>query len=425
MSPRSDRSPALAERIDSVLVVDDSEVQRRFAAALCQRLGVRTVHEAGNGEQALSLLHRLAQPPALLVIDLEMPVMDGIELIQQLLQSGMNIPFVVASSRETSLVNAAEVMARTMGLQVLGGLRKPLTQAALARVFEHALQARAPASEAARPAAQAVDPEALRRAIAEGRVRAHYQPKVDMRTGLLRGVEVLARWTDADQGAVPPDRFIPAAEQHGLIHALTLSILDQALRQAAHWKSRGLGLALAVNLSPRLLDDAQLVERICAAAERHGVVPSQVVFELTEGSVVTSSGTALGALARLRMRGFGLSIDDYGTGFSSMQQLARLPFTELKIDRSFVHGASEHENLRVMLQSALDMARRLGLTTVAEGIETPEDWRLLQQFGCDIGQGWLIAAAMSARDLVPWLRAHRTRLAELRAPVSSTTTQPA
>jgi EAL domain-containing protein (putative c-di-GMP-specific phosphodiesterase class I) len=140
----------------------------------------------------------------------------------------------------------------------------------------------------------------------------------------------------------------------------------------------------------------------------------QIVLEITETSLVDCMGAALGVLARLRLKGFGLSIDDYGTGFSSMQQLARIPFTELKIDRSFVHGAHQRSNLRVILQSALDMARQLDLVTVAEGIETMEDWHLLQECGCGIGQGYLIAKPMAASAFPLWLRQHQTRLTELR-----------
>jgi EAL domain-containing protein (putative c-di-GMP-specific phosphodiesterase class I) len=125
-------------------------------------------------------------------------------------------------------------------------------------------------------------------------------------------------------------------------------------------------------------------------------------------------GAALGVLARLRLKGFGLSIDDYGTGFSSMRQLARIPFTELKIDRSFVHGAHQRNNVRVILESALDMARRLDLVTVAEGVETPEDWRLLQEFGCDVGQGHLIARPMPGSEIAPWLEQHKGSLRALR-----------
>lgn len=400
--------------IASVLVVDDSASQRMRTVALCRSLGAAQVLEAGDGEQALQQLAQAKPLPDLLVIDLEMPVMDGIELIQQLRVRRLHVPFIVASSREGALVNSVEVMARAQGLPVLAGVRKPLSRAALLDAFERCRRIDGP-QRAAPPPAAAIETQRLADAIAAGRIVPHYQPKLDIRTGLLRGAEVLARWTDAQLGRVAPDRFIPAAEEQGHIHALTMSILDQSLAQAARWNARGLKLSLAVNLSPRLLDDAGLVDQICGIADRHGIAASQIVLEITESSVVTYVGEALGVLARLRMRGFGLSIDDYGTGFSSMQQLARIPFTELKIDRSFVHGAHRQDNLRVILQSALDMSRRLGLVTVAEGIETLEDWLLLQQFGCTVGQGWLIGKPMPADELLPWLKTQQPRLAGLRA----------
>jgi EAL domain-containing protein (putative c-di-GMP-specific phosphodiesterase class I) len=153
-------------------------------------------------------------------------------------------------------------------------------------------------------------------------------------------------------------------------------------------------------------------------AEGHGLPPDTIVFEITESSLVAQPGVALSVLARLRLKGFGLSIDDYGTGFSSMRQLARIPFTELKIDRSFVRGASQRDSLQVILHSAVDMANQLGLTSVAEGVETIEEWRLLQRYGCTLAQGWLIAKAMPGEEIGPWVKQHRTRLQELRADAS-------
>ena len=251
-------------------------------------------------------------------------------------------------------------------------------------------------------------------AIARGEIGVHYQPKVDMRTGIVRGVEALARWHRPDHGFVRPDQFIALAEREGLIHELTLAVMEQALAQAAQWNARGLKLSIAINLSPRLLDRTALVEEVLGLVLQHGLQAEQIVLEITETSLVDCMGAALGVLARLRLKGFGLSIDDYGTGFSSMQQLARIPFTELKIDRTFVHGAHQRTNLRVILQSALDMARQLGLVTVAEGVETLEDWRLLQECGCSVGQGYLIAKPMPASEIQQWLKRHQGRLHELR-----------
>ena len=162
-----------------------------------------------------------------------------------------------------------------------------------------------------------------------------------------------------------------------------------------------------------LLEDPALVRELSTLLERHGLEARQIVLEITESSVVDCMGVALGVLARLRLKGFGLSIDDYGTGFSSMQQLARIPFTELKIDRAFVHGAHQRTNLRVILQSALDMARQLGLVTVAEGIENLPDWQLVRDSGCGVGQGFLIAAAMPADQLPEWIKRNEPRLSAL------------
>jgi EAL domain-containing protein (putative c-di-GMP-specific phosphodiesterase class I)/CheY-like chemotaxis protein len=409
--------PAAALPLASLLVVDDSVVQRNHAVALCRSLGVEMIYEAASGAEALDLLALLVLPPDALIIDLEMPGMNGIELIQQLHRRGLQIPLIVASSREASLIQSVEALARNLGLPVLAGLQKPLgaidLQGALQQL--NAALDLVPASAQPMPAGPAISRAELAEAIATGGIGVHYQPKVDMRTGIVRGTEALARWSRAGGSFVRPDSFIALAEREGLIHALTMSVLSQSLAQAARWNAQGLKLSMAVNLSPRLLTEASLLGEILALLLEHDVRPEQLVLEITESSVVDCMGAALGVLAHLRLKGVGLSIDDYGTGFSSMQQLARIPFTELKIDRSFVHGANQRGNLRVILQSAVDLARQLHLVTVAEGVETLEDWRLMQACGCTVAQGYLIAKPMPASELPAWLKHHQHRLPELRS----------
>jgi EAL domain-containing protein (putative c-di-GMP-specific phosphodiesterase class I)/FixJ family two-component response regulator len=401
--------------IESLLVVDDSAVQRQNTVAQFRKLGIELIYEAGNGNEALELLSLLILPPSVMIVDLEMPGMDGVELIQQLQQRKLDIPFIVASNREDALIHSVENMSRVLGMPVLAGLQKPLKLAEIRAALKR--YGDVPGAVAEKPARMAApfSKAELASAIENGEIIPYYQPKVDISTAMVRGVEVLARWQHPRMGLVAPDRFIPLAEQEGLIHALTFSIMAQALTQAAIWNSHGLKLSIAINLSARLLDSPGLVQEVSALVERHALPAKQIILEVTESSVVAYLGTALGVLARLRLKGFGLSIDDYGTGFSSMQQLARIPFTELKIDRSFVHGAHQRKHSRVILQSALDMAQRLELVTVAEGVETLEDWRLLQEFGCSIGQGYLIAKPMPAAGLTPWLKSHRSRLHELHA----------
>jgi EAL domain-containing protein (putative c-di-GMP-specific phosphodiesterase class I)/ActR/RegA family two-component response regulator len=405
---------ALRHSVNSVLIVDDSQTQYEAIAQLCAELGAKKVVHAADGFQAIALLLSRDDAPDVLILDLEMPDMDGVELMQQLRQKALDIPFIVASSHDGPLVRAVEGMARNLGLPVVAGLRKPLGRAALARAFERLEKAEGPSpGHAARPP-QEVDVAALAQAIRAGEIVPHYQPKIDIESGLVRGLEVLARWTDHVAGPVPADRFIAAAEQNGLIFELSLSVMDQAIAQLATWNARGLKLIMALNVSPRLLSEPCVVEEITGLLKKHGVSAPQIVLEITESSVVSPDGPALGALARFRLRGFGLSIDDYGTGLSSMQQLARIPFTELKVDRTFVHQAHRQENLRVILKSALTMAHKLGLMTVAEGVETIEDWRLLQRYGCQVGQGYLLARPMAATQLLPWIKEHRKRIPLLR-----------
>ena len=409
---------SIVPQITSLLVVDDSAVQRQHLVALCRELGIESIYEAGSGSEALALLSMLVLRPSLMIIDLEMPGMDGVELIQQMHQRRLDIPLIVASRHETALIQSVETMGGALGLHMLAGLQKPLTAARLGSAFA---RYGAVASIGPYPKQRIIAPPdkaELRQAIDNGDIIAHYQPKVDIRTGIVRGVEALARWQHPKKGMIQPDDFIALAEREGLIRALTISIMEQVLAQAAAWNTRGLKLSVAVNFSPLLLESPGLVEEIAALLERHSLQAGQIVLEITEGSVVAYLGAGLGVLARLRLKGFGLSIDDYGTGFSSMQQLARIPFTELKIDRSFVHGAHRRKNLRVILQSALDLASRLELVAVAEGIETLQDWRLLQQFGCTIGQGYLIAKPMAAATLPRWLKSHHRRLPGLRAEAS-------
>ncbi|UXY16334.1 EAL domain-containing response regulator [Chitiniphilus purpureus] len=398
--------------IESVLVVDDSRAQRQYAVQLCRVLGIPVIHEAGNGVEALELLTQLPKRPSLMLVDLEMPSMDGIELIQALKHRGEEIALVVVSSRESALIDSVQTMSHALGLQVLAALQKPLNLPQLSAALQRYGQPRSLRHPA--PVQPRLGVAELHEGLRQGQITPYFQPKVDVRTGVIKGVEALARWMHPTLGVILPDHFVPTAEQGGLIQELTTTMAEQACAQAARWNAHGLRLSIAINLSPRLFDSEAFVGYAADLMARHALQSEQVVWEITESSVVANLGAALGTLARLRLKGFGLSIDDYGTGFSSMQQLARIPFTELKIDRTFVSGANERHQLRVILQSALEMANRLNLVTVAEGVELLDDWRLLQDFGCTLGQGFLVARPMTGDELPIWLRRHSQHLRALR-----------
>ncbi len=228
----------------------------------------------------------------------------------------------------------------------------------------------------------------LAQALAEGQIAAAFQPKVALAHGRLVGVEALARWTSPLIGPVPPEIFIPLAEREGLIADLTQTILQDALATCAVLRQHIPGMTMAVNFSPILLDDDDFPAQIDSALLAAGVPASALVAEITESQIIHDSRRAGATLKALRERGITCSIDDFGTGHSSLLSLLRLPFNELKIDRAFVTNCSSDPDARMIVQATLGLAREMRLNVVAEGIETEAPETMLRNLGCTIGQGF-------------------------------------
>ena len=246
------------------------------------------------------------------------------------------------------------------------------------------------------------------RALEEQRLNMVYQPKVSLRDGRLIRVEALVRWDDPDLGPIEPSRFVPLAEQHGLIDDLTQWGLRTILRQWLDWREEGIDTCLAFNISAlslQHLDFPDLVERMCRALE---VPADRLVLELTEGATQPLI-KLMDTLTRFRIKGIGLAIDDFGTGYSSILQLRHLPFTELKIDQAFIADLDRSSDCRLIVKTVTDLAHGLGLTATAEGIETIEQLRLVHELGCDIGQGYLISPPMHPELLGDWKHEFRER----------------
>ena len=252
-------------------------------------------------------------------------------------------------------------------------------------------------------------------ALAAGRLRMVYQPKVAVKDGSLVRVEALVRWDDPQLGAVEPARFVPLAEQHGLIDELTQWGLRTILGQWLKWRDNGIDTCIAFNISAlslESLDFPDLVERMCRALE---VPTDRLVLELTEGATQPLI-KLMDTLTRFRIKGIGLAIDDFGTGYSSLMQLRQLPFTEVKIDQSFVADIERSRDCRLIVQSITDLAHGLGLSATAEGVETLQQLRLVRELGCDVVQGYLISPPLEPRSLKGWKtrfrRAWPTMIAE-------------
>jgi EAL domain-containing protein (putative c-di-GMP-specific phosphodiesterase class I) len=246
------------------------------------------------------------------------------------------------------------------------------------------------------------------RALEEQRLNMVYQPKVSLRDGHLTRVEALVRWDDPELGPIEPSRFVPLAEEHGLIDDLTQWGLRTILKQWLDWRDEGIDTCLAFNISAlslQSLDFPDLVERMCRALE---VPTDRLVLELTEGATQPLI-KLMDTLTRFRIKGIGLAIDDFGTGYSSILQLRHLPFTELKIDQAFVTDLGRSRDCKLIIQAVVELAHGLGLTATAEGVETVEQLRLVHELGCDVAQGYLISQPIPPHMLGEWKREFRDR----------------
>ena len=251
----------------------------------------------------------------------------------------------------------------------------------------------------------------LRRAIRDGELVVHYQPRVDIGDGRVVGVEALVRWQHAQRGTVPPAQFIPLAEHTGLIRPLTEAVLDRALADCRNWRAQGSTWTVAVNLSARSLLDPDLPTRVQELLARHGLPASCLELEITESAAMNDPGRALDVLHRLRDLGLLLSIDDYGTGHASLAYLTRLPVSTLKIDRSFVQTMELAPSDEVIVRSTIELAHSLGLRVVAEGVETRATWDELARLGCDEAQGYWLARPGPAAEVAAHVVAIEQRLA--------------
>ncbi|MEV7014097.1 EAL domain-containing protein [Streptosporangium sp. NPDC051022] len=251
----------------------------------------------------------------------------------------------------------------------------------------------------------------LRRAIDRSELRLHYQPKLDLTTGRVRGVEALLRWRHPERGVISPSEFVPMAEQSYLMRHLTQYVIDAALEQAAHWWHTGLPEQISVNVSARDLLDSALPDRIEAGLAQYRLPPQAIQLEVTERVLMTDQAYTADAVRALASLGVPLALDDFGTGYSSLVRLQRLPVSEVKIDASFVRRIGQSGDDERIVRSIIDLVRSLGLRSVAEGVESDEVAIRLADMGCEMAQGWLFAEPMSAPEATAWLREHRGQAA--------------
>jgi EAL domain-containing protein (putative c-di-GMP-specific phosphodiesterase class I)/FixJ family two-component response regulator len=385
--------------LQGVLVVDDEPFIRSLSVKLLKELGCEYVLGAADGREAVAILQNPDNKIDLVVCDLMMPDMDGIEAVRHIAALPHRPAIAFLSGAEPGLLRAAESLARAYRMAVLPSISKPATRNAFQAVL-HGVESFQ--STVSRKAAHKVSAEDLARGIDRGELSLHFQPKVTVSDQKLSSVEALVRWNHPHHGLLSPDSFVPLAEKTGLIGPMTERVVEIGLAQFSGWLAQGMDFKMALNLSPSMLADVQLPDRYARKAEALNIPLEKVILEITETGVANEETIYLEIVTRLHMKGFHLSIDDFGTGQSSLQKLEALPFSELKVDRQFVHMAHASSAKRAILSASLSLARAMQLSTVAEGVEHGEDLQLLRDLGCDVVQGFVISRPLAPEAFQTW-----------------------
>ncbi|MDH4556000.1 EAL domain-containing response regulator [Pseudomonas sp. BN417] len=389
----------------SILVLEDEPFQRLVAVTALRKLGLERIQQAADGTEALDLL-RTGGAVDIVLCDLRMAGMDGLAFLRQASLSGMVRSVILSSEVDEDLRQAASAMTRNLGLQFLGDLGKPFDMARAATLIErHRCQ---PAEIPAEPAS--VEPpclEELLRALEQGEFEAWYQPKFHLESGASLGAEVLARWRHPSHGVLTPAHFLQALETHDLVDRLFWQLFRQGLALQQELARSGRQVNLALNLQPRQLADRDLVPAIGRALEKAGLPATGLTFELTETGLLEAPAASLESLVRLRLMGCELAMDDFGAGYSSLDRLCELPFSQLKLDAAFVRKLMSQPRSAAIIGNAVSLAEDLGMSLVVEGVETAEQRERLLALGCRVAQGYLFSRPLE-RDAFHALLARRS-----------------
>jgi EAL domain-containing protein (putative c-di-GMP-specific phosphodiesterase class I)/CheY-like chemotaxis protein len=399
------------ERISVVVADDHPSIRENLRYLLNAEPDIDVVAVASDGEDALRKMDDYR--PDVLVLDHHMPGLDGLGVIVRARREAPDVAIVVYTSEsdgcERALSEGASgcVTKDESPAVLLAAIRGARTQWQIRDL------AGGGAPTSSRPMSP-IDAAALADAIARGQITVELQPIVEVGSGLLSRLEVLARWKDLERGWVPPSRFIPLAETNGMMTPLTLTVVRAALKDLARIDAAQDGIRVNLNLSVASLLDPTFFDQLCAALGDAGCDASKVGIEITESVLMREPATTAGALSRLRGLGMRIEVDDFGTGYSSLGRLVDLPIDGVKIDRRFVGSMTRDHRSEAIVRACISLSHDLGLEVVAEGVEDRETWELLRALGCDAVQGYFVGAPMPTGDLAAWLARWRSRAPQTR-----------
>lgn len=389
------------DKVDSgkrLLILDDEPTVAMTVARIAERHGF-TVRLSESPREFFHDVARFA--PSHIIIDLLMPGMDGVEVLRNLAAVGCHANIIMMSGMGAKVLESAQRAGLERGLRISGILPKPFKPAELRALLD------ADADRALLSRATEADGEVslgeLEAALRTDQFVLHYQPKIHLATGRVAGVEALVRWQHPTLGLLLPQRFLPLVEQAGSMDLLTYRVIETGLSWFAE-AGRGNELTMAINISGGSLTDVIFTDVLSEQCALLKIDPARIILELTESTATRRSADTLDILTRVRLKGFKLSIDDYGTGYSSMSQLAQLPFSEIKIDKSFVAAMLNSGEAHKLVASTIGLGNALHLLTVAEGVENEQQLRALTELECEQAQGFHIARPMDGAAVREWLR---------------------
>ena len=381
-----------------VLIIDDDIRICRIIKRVADELGIESF---ATDNPELFEPANLDFEPNVIFMDLQMPKLDGVELLRKLADQHSKAAIILTSGMDKSVIETTEELGKSLGLNMAGFLQKPID---INKVKKNLEQHFEPASIQTHRATKFTGEE-LTQAIKRNELVVHYQPQINLKSGKLIGVEALVRWQHPDHDLLFPDVFIPLAEQNkDLIELLTYSVLNNVLQSSTLKKEIISDLNVSINLSATMLHDLSLPDKVTKMLTEHDFDPDRLIVEITESGAMEDPALTMDILTRLRLKNIRLSLDDFGTGFSSLVQLYRMPFNEIKVDKSFVMKAMVDEEAATIVRTTIELGHGLGLEVVAEGIEDQETYNWLKEIGCDTGQGYFISRPVDAGNLESWVK---------------------
>lgn len=380
------------------LVVEDHEFQRTVMVELLESLGAEAVLAAEDGRKALQLLRDPASRIDIVISDLSMPEMDGMELVRHLGETGSQVSLIVASGLEARLLSAVANMALAFKVRLLGVISKPPSAAKLRPLVELHRAGTVQGGASGYPL------DEIAASWTNGDFEPWFEPQVELETGVVSAMHAAARWRHPTQGLLPAETFMPSIRARGLAEDFGWLILQRSVEYCADWVRQGLDVSVSVGVLFDSWADVALATRVKQVADKAGVHPARIHLSVAEPAVRIETARALENLARLRVYGFGLTLDEFGSGEMAVDRLAQVAFTHLRVRNAFVVDADRDESARAGLAVALELATQLKLKAIGDGIVRPEEWMLLREWGCHLGQGPLVSEPLEGDAVVNWTR---------------------